>query len=232
MVHPVRLGGPSRDLPRDRWPTRATPTEREDVRPDAHPYDRPQERNGSHRDPRLLRGRPAPVHARDERLGRARAGVVAQPAGASRRLHRPARWFAHDPCPRRDRRRANPPVGRDAAPRAEPRRLRISPRPGNGACRVRATGPGLIATSTDVRARSGRGSGIHEPWLPRLDDPRPRRLASSASGAERGGGLLQGCLVDGQTFDGPAMHFATPLLRWSFDGLTGSPYAAALATPA
>ena len=89
LVHPPRLGRAPRHLPVHGRPARPAAADAGPVR-DAAPDDgRAPLRQGARGDPRLLRGRPQPGHARDERLGRGRAGLVAEPPGPTGGPRRP-----------------------------------------------------------------------------------------------------------------------------------------------
>src|SRR5947207_6636926 len=129
------------------WPSRS-PTAEHDVRLAAHPHDRPAKRSGAHRDPRLFRGRPEPVHARDERLGRAGTAVVAQPPGTSRRHHRPTGWLPTHQSASRNRRRTGTTVGRNATPGAEPGWICRTPTARDRGGRLRAT-RGVLTTDRE-----------------------------------------------------------------------------------
>ena len=107
----ARLGRPPSDLSGHRRPARPRAADGDVVRNDAPPHDRPTEWADPHGDARLLRGRPEPLHARDERVGRAGTGMVAQPPGDSRRDDRPARRSAPIPCDERRRATSAPACG-------------------------------------------------------------------------------------------------------------------------
>ena len=82
VVHSCGVGSSSCPVRGQRRPLRPAQAECEDLRDDADPHYGSAHGRRAGRDPRLLRGRAEPFHARHERLGRARARVVAQPAGA------------------------------------------------------------------------------------------------------------------------------------------------------
>ena len=84
VVRPLRLVRAPRRLSDERWPLGTVATEGHPLGHDAVDHHRPTHRPRAQRDPRLLRGRPEPCHPRDERLGRRRAGLVAEPAGRAR----------------------------------------------------------------------------------------------------------------------------------------------------
>src|SRR5687767_13112668 len=81
MVRPDRLVGAPCHPPTDRRPPRTLEAAARQVGDDAAHDGRPQDRQEAQRDPGLLRGRSQPRHHGDERLGGARAGLVAEPAG-------------------------------------------------------------------------------------------------------------------------------------------------------
>ena len=122
LVRPHRVGRASRDLQGHRRPARDLAPEARQVGHDARHDDRPQVRAGAQRHPGLLRGRPEPRHHGDERLGRGRAGLVAEPAGESGCDGDPQERQARGPRVGRDRHGARAPLGALAASSATTRR--------------------------------------------------------------------------------------------------------------
>src|SRR5688572_25452047 len=116
-----------RDLSAQWGAKRPVAAEAEPMGHDAPHNDGSPFRQGAQRDPRLLRGRPKPRDHGDERLGRARASLVAQPAGASRRESGVTRWLARDPGPRGQGGRARAPLGTVARDGRRSRWLRDPP---------------------------------------------------------------------------------------------------------
>ena len=87
-------------------------------------HDRSPHRSAAQRHHRVLRGRPEPGRGGDERVGRGRPRLVAQPPGPPGRVRRSGRRAATGPRPRRHRRRAVPTVATLARGRQELRRPR------------------------------------------------------------------------------------------------------------
>src|SRR5216117_3250115 len=108
---------------------------------DAPHYGGPPFRQGTKRDPRLLRGRPKPRDHGDERLGGGRTCLVAQPAGAPRRYGGITRWVARDTRSRGTRGRARAPLGPMARDGRRPRWLRDPPPVRDRGRRPRAAAP-------------------------------------------------------------------------------------------
>jgi len=77
------------------WPRRSVASEEQPVGHPATHRHRASHGEGAKRDPWVLRGWSEPGHAGDERLGRRRARVVAQPPSASRSESRSRRRAVH-----------------------------------------------------------------------------------------------------------------------------------------
>ena len=90
LVHPPLLVRPSPRVPLDGRPSGSVATKAQRLGRSASHHRRAQDRPRAQRHGRLLRGRAEPRHDGDERLGRGRAGVVAEPAGPPRRSGRTA----------------------------------------------------------------------------------------------------------------------------------------------
>ena len=88
LVRPDCLGRPSRALSWHRRSTWSVAAEARQVGDDAPRHGRPPNGQGARSDRRLLRGRSEHRDDGDERLGRGRTGVVAQPSWAPRRRDR------------------------------------------------------------------------------------------------------------------------------------------------
>src|SRR6188508_69299 len=97
VVHPRRVGRPSRSVQNHRWPLRSPASDGHHLGHDAAEDRRSKERPTTGRDPRLLRGWAEHRHHGDERLGRGGAGVVAEPSGKRRCRDRAARWPTQGP---------------------------------------------------------------------------------------------------------------------------------------
>src|SRR6266545_6524382 len=94
LVHPVRLVGAPRNMPGQRWPGGVVASEAGPLGDGTVDDDRAPVRPDAPRHRRVLRGWAERGHPGHERLGRWRAGLVAEPTGASGPIRRAGQWDA------------------------------------------------------------------------------------------------------------------------------------------
>ena len=192
LVHPPRLGRAPRHLPGHGRPARPAAPDAGPVRAAAPDDGRAPLGPGARGDPRLLRGGPQPGHARDERLGRGRAGLVAEPPRPTRGPGHPEGRRPLGARPRRPGRRAPAPLGRLPGVRRLGRRhRRLRAAAGRPRRRWWCSSRGRSATAQPLRSSSNppSGSAAGSGTAGGARRPLHRRVPSAetpASGAARG----------------------------------------------
>ena len=110
LVRPIGMAHPPRHSPTEWRPPRPVASYRKALGCHAATYRRATVRAAAFGDTRLLRGWAQPGHHGNERLGRPRASMVAEPSGKAGGGSRAQRWPAHRPRTGGQWRRARPAV--------------------------------------------------------------------------------------------------------------------------